>query len=88
MRMREIEGGVVVPAGGMHALKRGGDHVMFMGLSAPMEPGSTIDVTLTFEQAGDVMVTIPVDNDRKDGHGHTGHGTTSREHDSSGHKSN
>ena len=28
MKMMPIEGGIVVPAGGSHALKRGGDHVI------------------------------------------------------------
>lgn len=70
MKMRELEDGIAVPAGGMHALKRGGDHVMFMGLEAAFEQGSEIDVTLTFEKAGDVTVSIPVDNDRKDAHSH------------------
>lgn len=76
MRMHEIEGGITLPAGGMHQLKRGGDHVMFMGLSAPLEQGSDITVILTFEQAGDIEVTIPVDHDRKPDHGamdHSGH---------------
>lgn len=72
MRMREIEGGIVIPAGGMHALKRGGDHVMFMGLDAPFEQGSTIAVTLEFENADAISLDIPVDNDRKEKHG--GHG--------------
>jgi copper(I)-binding protein len=72
MKMREIEGGIEIPAGEMHALKRGGDHVMFMGLEAPFEQGAEVTVTLTFEKAGDVEVAIPVDNDRKDAHG--GHG--------------
>ncbi len=75
VKMRPIDGGIAVPAGGSHALKRGGDHVMFMGLDAPFEEGSTISVTLTFEKAGDVVVELPVDNDRKEpkSHGHSGH---------------
>ena len=60
MRMREIAGGIVVPAGGMHALARGGDHVMFMGLGAPLPDGGAVDVTLTFEQAGDITLITPV----------------------------
>jgi copper(I)-binding protein len=45
----------------MHALERGGDHVMFMGLSAPMTQGDEILVTLMFENAGAVSITVPVD---------------------------
>lgn len=73
MKMTEIEGGIPIAAGGMHELKRGGDHVMFMGLNGPLEQGSEITVTLTFEKAGDVVVQIPVDHERKPEHGAMGH---------------
>ena len=72
MKMTEIEGGIPIAAGRMHELKRGGDHVMFMGLNGSLEQGSEITVTLTFENAGDVVVQIPVDHDRKPDHGATG----------------
>ncbi|MCT8330557.1 copper chaperone PCu(A)C [Albidovulum sediminis] len=62
MQMMPVEVGFPVPAGGTHALERGGDHVMFMGLKG--EVGETVTVTLSFEQAGDVTVEIPVDNAR------------------------
>ncbi|WP_371169370.1 copper chaperone PCu(A)C [Aliiroseovarius sp. 2305UL8-7] len=65
MKMMEVEGGFPVAAGGMHALKRGGDHVMFMGLNQPFEDGSTINITLVFEKAGEMSVEIPVDLKRK-----------------------
>lgn len=69
MQMREVEDGFVVPAGGMHALARGGNHVMFLGLTQPLNHGDTVSVTLTFEKAGDVLVEIPVDLKRKPKHG-------------------
>ncbi|RPE66355.1 hypothetical protein EDD53_2057 [Pacificibacter maritimus] len=69
MKMREVKDGIEVPAMGVHALQRGADHVMFMGLNTPMVQGETFDVTLTFEQAGEVTVTIPVDLARSDDHG-------------------
>ena len=65
MKMQEIEGGIALPAGGTHHMMRGGDHVMLMGLNGPLEQGAEITVTLIFEQAGEVDVTIPVDNERK-----------------------
>ncbi|MCV6584590.1 MAG: copper chaperone PCu(A)C [Marinibacterium sp.] len=74
MQMREVEGGFAIPAGGAHALKRGGDHVMFMGLTRPLNQGDVVEVILTFEQAGDVTVEIPVDLERKDGHAHAHQG--------------
>lgn len=67
MQMTEIEGGIPVAAGAEHRLLRGGDHVMLMGLTGPLEQDAEIDVILVFENAGDVAVTIPVDNKRKPG---------------------
>ena len=64
MQMREIEGGIPMAAGEMVKMVRGGKHVMLMGLTGPLVQGSDIDVTLVFETAGEVMVTIPVDNER------------------------
>ncbi|MEP6065418.1 MAG: copper chaperone PCu(A)C [Paracoccaceae bacterium] len=72
MKMTEIKGGIAVPAEGLAHLKRGGDHIMFMGVTKPLNNGDVIEVTLTFEKAGDVKLEIPVDNDRKpqaDAHG-------------------
>ena len=68
MQMTEIEGGIPIAAGEAHVLKRGGDHVMFMGLTGPLEQGAEITVTLTFEKAGDVQVQVPVDHERKPDH--------------------
>ncbi|MEW9919541.1 copper chaperone PCu(A)C [Marimonas sp. MJW-29] len=75
MQMMEVEEGFAVPAGGMHALKRGGDHIMFMRLKRPLEQGEEIAVTLTFEKAGEMQVLIPVDRERKPGHGSMNHGS-------------
>ena len=83
MRMGEIEGGVAIAADEMHAFKRGGDHLMFMGLKGPLEQGAMVPVTLEFEKAGAVEIEVMVDQDRKPNHGkmkhdhgdmdHTGH---------------
>ncbi|MFK7744886.1 MAG: copper chaperone PCu(A)C [Roseobacter sp.] len=74
MKMVELEEGISLPAGGSHSMVRGGDHVMFMGLTQSLEQGGDVSVTLTFEQAGDVVITIPVDNERMPEHGSMGHG--------------
>ncbi|TNF19701.1 MAG: copper chaperone PCu(A)C [Rhodobacteraceae bacterium] len=74
MKMMEVEEGFAIPGGGMHALARGGDHIMFMGLTAPFEQGKTVTVTLTFEQAGEMVVEIPVDLERQPDHGAMSHG--------------
>ena len=65
MTMSKVEGGILLSAGDMHALERGGDHVMFMGLSQSLEQGDTVSVTLIFEQAGEVTIELPVDRERK-----------------------
>ena len=70
MKMVEVEEGFEIPAGGAHMLKRGGDHVMFMGLNGAMIHGDTVTVTLTFEKAGDMVIEIPVDLERKDAMSH------------------
>jgi copper(I)-binding protein len=67
MQMLEVEGGLPLPSDGEILLERGGDHVMFMGLTGPWENGATIDLILIFEIAGEVAVTVPVDRSRLGG---------------------
>ncbi len=74
MKMTEVEGGFPVAAKGSHMLDRGGDHVMLLGLTRPLAQGDTLALTLTFENAGDVTVDVPVDNGRKPSAA-MGHGT-------------
>ena len=73
MRMGEIEGGVPIANDAAHDFKRGGDHLMFLGLTRPLTQGEMINVTLTFEKAGDVEIEVPVDQDRKPSHGTMDH---------------
>lgn len=79
MRMREADDGFAIPAGGTHRLGRGGDHVMFMGLTTRFEDGMTFPLTLVFEKAGDVVVEVVVDLERQDAmdHGSMDHSTMS-----------
>jgi copper(I)-binding protein len=69
MQMVEVKEGFAIPAHGSHALARGGDHVMFLGLNRGLAQGDMVDVTLTFEKAGDITIKIPVDLERQDGPG-------------------
>ena len=57
--------GITVPAGAEHKLVRGGDHVMLMGLKAPLENGQDVALSLDFGPCGTVAAVVPVDNDRK-----------------------
>ena len=74
MKMREVEGGFPVPAGGHHELARGGDHVMLMGLTETLENGMAVPLTLVFESAGEMQFDVIVDNDRQQGQHGMGHG--------------
>lgn len=73
MRMTEIDDGIAIANDAAHDFKRGGDHLMFMGLKRPLVQDEMIKVTLTFEQAGDVEIEIPVDQARKPNHGGMDH---------------
>jgi copper(I)-binding protein len=87
MQMLHVPEGFPVAAGTTHALQRGGDHVMLMGLTQELKDGDVVSVTLVFEKAGEMVIEAPVDNTRKAGmmmdgsgqkmqHGMTEGGTT------------
>jgi copper(I)-binding protein len=59
--MGPLEGGLAVPAHSGVALKRGGHHVMMMGLKRSLNDGDVVALTLIFEKAGEVTVEVPVD---------------------------
>ncbi|QDJ50079.1 copper chaperone PCu(A)C [Bordetella hinzii] len=72
-RMREVEGGIEVPANGKVELKPGGYHVMFLKLKTPFAEGGTVPATLKFEKAGEVKVDFkvkPVSHNPGMDHGH------------------
>ncbi|MEU6248048.1 copper chaperone PCu(A)C [Glycomyces sp. NPDC047010] len=57
MIMQPVADGFSVPAGGDHELAPGGDHIMLMGLTAPIVAGDEVTVTLHFEDGSDLDVT-------------------------------
>ncbi len=69
MKMVHVEDGFAIPAEGSHLLQRGGDHVMFMGLTETLEHGDVVPLTLVFKNAGEISIEIPVDLERKPGQG-------------------
>ena len=74
MWMREIEGGIPVPAGATVDLQPGGLHVMLIGLEQPLVEGETFPMTLVFEQAGAVDVVVSIEDITAGAeHGHQGH---------------
>lgn len=60
----EITDGIALPDGAHHRFAPGGDHLLFTGLTTPLEQGQIIAVTLEFERAGAVVISLPVDLER------------------------
>ncbi|MBB4265059.1 copper chaperone PCu(A)C [Roseospira visakhapatnamensis] len=59
MRMRKIDA-IEITGGTATHLRPGGLHIMFIGLHAPLEKGETFPVSLTFETAGTIDITVTV----------------------------
>jgi copper(I)-binding protein len=57
MKMQEIDGGLVIPAGKSVSLEPGGDHLMLMMLKSDVVAGGTIEVTFDFEGADDITLS-------------------------------
>ena len=63
-----------LPADGEVELKPGSYHVMFIGLKKDLAVGDEFTLTLTFEKAGEVTITVPVkDAAEMGGEGMDGH---------------
>jgi len=58
-KMRSVDGVEVIP-GEPATLEPGGFHVMLMGLKGKLEEGDVFPLTLTFEQAGEVTLEVPI----------------------------
>lgn len=59
MEMRPVDR-VEIPAGETVSFEPGGYHVMLLGLAQPLETGTTVEVTLAFEDSGEQVVTADV----------------------------
>lgn len=60
MRMRELPGGLDLPAGQAVTLGPGGNHIMLTGLNAPLKQGQTVRLHLTFQTSPPVDVQAQV----------------------------
>ncbi len=60
MKMLQVKDGIEVKAGQKVEMKPGSYHVMFMGLKEQLSEGKEFPVTLIFEKAGEVDVTVSV----------------------------
>ncbi len=64
MKMNAIPDGFAIAAGAMRTLGGAGDHVMLAGFTHKIKNGDLVTVVLTFKNAGQVTVSVPVDNAR------------------------
>lgn len=59
MVMQQKEDGFTIPAGGTMLLEPGGNHIMLMGLTAPIKAGDEVSVTLVFSDGSSYEFTAP-----------------------------
>jgi len=60
MKMREIKGGIAIPAGATVTLSPNTMHMMFKQVKTPFKKGGSVPVMLMFEKAGMVDLDLPV----------------------------
>ena len=60
MMMHPVEGGLPMVAGQAIAFTPGGNHIMLNDVKTPLAVGDRLELTLTFDKAPDLTVTVPV----------------------------
>jgi copper(I)-binding protein len=60
MTMRPLDNGLTIDPGKTVKLAPGGYHLMMFDLKNPLKQGETVPVTLKFEKAGEVKVSLAV----------------------------
>lgn len=60
MQMRELEDGLPLAAGSTSSLAAGGNHIMLMGLAGPLNDGESFTITLHFEKAESISISVPI----------------------------
>ena len=58
VRMRVVDGGLAIAGGDNLTLAPGGLHIMLMGLTTDLAPGSHHEIILVFEKAGEKRLTL------------------------------
>jgi periplasmic copper chaperone A len=61
MKMRPLENGLAIEPGKSVKLAPGGYHLMMMDLKSPLKKGDKLPITLEFETAGKVQVSLDVE---------------------------
>ena len=59
-KMREIQGDVVIPAGGSYLLEPGANHIMLMEITEPLSPGDDVTITLTMSDGSKIELVALV----------------------------
>jgi len=59
MQMRAASSLEIPPAGTL-ALEPGGDHIMLLGLAAPLKRGDNLELTLIFQHQGKLEISVPI----------------------------
>ena len=73
MKMAELTARLPLPAGQAVALAPGGNHLMLIGLTAPLVAGETVPLTLQFASAPAITVQAQVRQPAMDGMDHGAH---------------
>lgn len=60
MKMHPVAGGLAIAPGKTVKLAPGGYHLMLIDLKQPLKQGEKVPVTLRFEKAGDVAISLSV----------------------------
>ena len=61
MTMRPLDNGLTIDPGKTVKLAPGGYHLMMFDLKSPLKQGDTVPVTLKFEKAGEVKISLAVE---------------------------
>ena len=75
MTMRELDKGLAIEPGKTVKLAPGGYHLMLMDLKGPLKQGDKVPLTLEFEKAGKVTLSLDVQGvgAQAPAHDHSGH---------------
>lgn len=87
MTMRALDKGLTIEPGKTVKLAPGGYHLMFFDLKSPLKQGDKVPVTLEFEKAGKVTLSLDVQGvgaQAPAGGDHSGHMEMKKMHDHSG----
>lgn len=84
MKMRPLPAGLAIDPGKTVTLAPGGYHLMMTDLKAPLKEGDTVPVTLEFEKAGKVTLSLDVEALGAERAGSAAPDTTQKMHDHSG----